>query len=520
MSNTNAKSDLTTPSASASFSADSSNPSSQTNLEKDGTTDQPIKTKDASNEPKGTGSPQDTEKKRSASSADDSNPRVIQQSESERPSKLMESDTSVDVGAGKKPPPVDTNDTDISGNNASTPTVSPTSVCASDHLSAKSSLIDMPPEVLCLVLRYARPIHPHHQFEWSGLVSRTCRVFRTLTSQIDGGNSPIDLDLNQFEKYVSVLHSNCSIPAPPRLLLLKFLESLLNFQHQRARSKTFHYNFVILDIINEELTEAEKKSLGCDLRCMFNALFKKPASFPNLSYLDINSTEECNSNFYFVDWNFLRSLPMALPKLEQLCLGCCFKYYDARNEVTKENLIEFANSLQTPLKAFSVSYVPWLSDDRLSAFLKAAGRHLEVLELIHCSMDDEYFEAPPLPLKHVSLQSVAQHCTKLKVLRILDFANENVTSEDAKACDRALNEAVRANPNLKYVNNADFLFERWPVRSKRLTYTKIKELDDHERQVHRASPENRHYEAIEGFKIEFGSLYQWFDKEQELEDFD
>ena len=135
-------------------------------------------------------------------------------------------------------------------------------------------------------------------------------------------------------------------------------------------------------------------------------------------------------------------------------------------------------------------------------------------------MDDEYFEAPPLPLKHVSLQSVAQHCTKLKVLRILDFANENVTSEDAKACDRALNEAVRANPNLKYVNNADFLFERWPVRSKRLTYTKIKELDDHERQVHRASPENRHYEAIEGFKIEFGSLYQWFDKEQEFEDFD
>ena len=67
MSTTTEKSDLMAPSPTASFPANSANPSSQTNLEKDGTTEQSIKTNDTSNESKARDSPQDIGKKRSVS---------------------------------------------------------------------------------------------------------------------------------------------------------------------------------------------------------------------------------------------------------------------------------------------------------------------------------------------------------------------------------------------------------------------------------------------------------------------
>ena len=99
MSNISAKSDLTAPSPSASFSADSANPSSLTNLEKDGTTEQSIKTNDASNESKKRDSPQNTDNKRSSSFYHST-------SAFNQPSKLIKSDTTPNNNDEKKPAPV------------------------------------------------------------------------------------------------------------------------------------------------------------------------------------------------------------------------------------------------------------------------------------------------------------------------------------------------------------------------------------------------------------------------------
>ena len=102
MSTTTEKSDLMAPSPTASFPANSANPSSQTNLEKDGTTEQSIKTNDTSNESKARDSPQDIGKKRSVSS-EDSAEGAIRHADNERPSKLTKSDTDRDVSAGRIP---------------------------------------------------------------------------------------------------------------------------------------------------------------------------------------------------------------------------------------------------------------------------------------------------------------------------------------------------------------------------------------------------------------------------------
>ena len=507
MSNTTAKSDLTAPSTSVSFPADSAKPSSQTNLEKDGRTEQSIKANDAFSVPNERDSPQDTDKKRSSSS-NDSSLAVNQHADSERPSKLIKSDSTLDVGGRKKPSLIDTKDTNAGGDGMS---VSPLSVSATENFSsrtASSSLADMPVEVLGLVLRYARPVQSHHQFEWSGLVSQTCRIFRTITREIDEVHSLIDLDLNVFEKHVSLVQPNST--AKPSFLLLKFLESLIKFEHQRARIKAFHYNFAILDYNNKELNDSERKSLRNALVFLLRPLFR--LAFPNLSYLDINCTKDY-SELQLVDWNFLRSLPIALPKLERLTLGHCISDFipNAMNEVTAENLLEFASSLQTPLRALSLSYAPWLSDERLDAFLKASGQNLELLELVDCSMWDHTSDEGAVPLKCASLQSVAKHCTKLNVFRLLHTctADEYFSFEEATACDEALIEVCQANPNLHSVNNARFCYGDWhlPAKSRRLTYTKVKELDSIGW-------------GIQCFLIENGSLYERFDAKQEFEDLD
>ena len=105
------------------------------------------------------------------------------------------------------------------------------------NLSAPSSLADLDPDLLRQILGFAQPTEHHHRFEWAGLVSRTCRVFHSISRETGDVNGGVVVDLNKFESYCSVVKAQ----SHPRDLSVNLLSALLETDEvARARITELH----------------------------------------------------------------------------------------------------------------------------------------------------------------------------------------------------------------------------------------------------------------------------------------
>lgn len=339
-------------------------------------------------------------------------------------------------------------------------------------LSAPPSLADLDSDLLRQMLEFAQPTEHHHRFEWSGLVGRTCQVFHSLSQELSASTNDLVVDLNQFQKYKPVYTSRCR----PRDVSLNFLCILLMENDvARARIKEFHYNPGDLwkiprrdkgRIANQYAKRREKKIKP--LVSALKRLFQQPNAFPNLTCLDIYRPT-CTREYAFdlVSLDLFKFIPVALPKLDHLCLGNCFdcSKIEPNDSLIKEMAVAFAETLQKPLRSLSLMGAPWITDDGIDALLNFIGSKLEVLELIDCCKAHEkvsYGESPydPLPqnnrtpLGHRSLEAVARHCSQLRYIRFVDVFysgfhyNDEWREEDARLCNEAMASVRRANPHL------------------------------------------------------------------------
>lgn len=140
-----------------------------------------------------------------------------------------------------------TNNKIMPSSTASPPTSKPAPADAKlDHstLSAPSSLADLDPDLLRQILGFAQPTEHHHRFEWSGLVGRTCRVFRSISREDSDINGGVAVDLNKFHSYCSVAKAR----SHSRDLSVNFLSVLLEKDEvARLESRSFISTPVILE---------------------------------------------------------------------------------------------------------------------------------------------------------------------------------------------------------------------------------------------------------------------------------
>lgn len=120
-----------------------------------------------------------------------------------------------------------------------------------------------------------------------------------------------------------------------------------------------------------------------DVRVALKKLLATPNALPNLTWLDISAMSDHVFYYPLVDRELLQALPLALPKLNRLCLVNCF--LENHLEISPQHLKQFAESFKSTLRSVSFGQVNWMTDDHVAAFLPVVGRDLTRLELIGCS---------------------------------------------------------------------------------------------------------------------------------------
>ena len=382
------------------------------------------------------------------------------------------------------------------------PTTSNATVSTDEiDLSAPSSLAEMNPDLLRQILGYAQPPDHHLRFEWSGSVGRTCKVFHVLSREDSEYNRGVSLDISRdtFAAYKSIF----STESRPRDLRLAFLQRLVEDELMRARVKELHiegyhepyYREVVLPddfdpplwrhyrYYGQSFGDGPAMTLLDQSKAIFDSLtvlLSRPNSFPNLHVLDIHQKFCDEVDFELINNELLLALPNALPELEHLCLSNCFftscsgcvnsplgHRPCAMTDISVKQLVEFATSLKTSLRSLSFCGAPWMSDDHVDALLSVVGKDLRVLELINCGLLHRDVPVPRpnedrqlgvwlprhvlvnLPISTRTLESIAEHCDHLRILRVLShWWTWPEHLEEAYEWDVALEAVLRANPEL------------------------------------------------------------------------